>query len=277
MFEFLPFVCQEELKKINGSIREIRLRTGNRMTVNVDGEKLLLRLKNPVTTKDFESVILKITEHSLYAHTQTIKQGFLSTSFGLRIGICGTVVVENEAVKIIKEVTSMCIRVPHEIVGSSDYILQSVFHSGLKNLLVISPPGKGKTTLIRDLCRNLSAKLNQNVLVVDERRELFSSRFNFGDNVDFLLSSPKNYGFYMGIRTMCPDVIAVDELFSFDDANGVINAISSGVFVIASCHGRSVEDVKNKTQLKSLFEVAAFDYAVVLSRVGQRGEVVKLK
>lgn len=280
MLDFLPDCATQALKKTNpAELREIRLRCGNGLFVNECGAPRIIPYGGGarVSERDLEKMMVILTEHSIYAHAETLKNGFITTRDGERVGVCGTAVLEGGAVRMLKNVTSVCIRIPHEIRGAANYLVNSIFNSGLVSLLVVSPPGLGKTTLIRDLVRSLSDKFSANILVVDERMELGANmRFDLGRTTDVLSGAPKEYGLEVGVRTLCPEVIAVDEITDEEQALGIVKAGLSGVKVIASAHGGSLYDVKRKKIFKAIFENGVFDYAVVLKRVGQAGEIIKL-
>jgi stage III sporulation protein AA len=149
----------------------------------------------------------------------------------------------------------------------------------IKNTLIISPPGCGKTTYLRDISRKLCELSDViNVLIIDERFEIASQYggarlLNVGKYVDVLSGCDKTYGFREGVRTLRPDVIITDELVSEDDVKACNNAIMSGITVVASAHAQDINDLKNKAIFKELFSSGCFDRYIVLSANNGPGTV----
>lgn len=263
-------------EKINGllneygldDIYEIRVRANAPLIIlTKSGQVEFNRVDLILTQNQLNKCLLMLTEHSLYAHIQTISQGYVTMKNGIRVGVCGTCVIENNEVKIIKDITSFSIRLPHEIMGVANEICKNVFNNGLKSLLIISPPNCGKTTYLRDIIHYLSHNYKFNILVLDQRNEISGfNRFNLGKTCDVLQNTTKNFGFYYGIKSMNPDLIACDELISSDDINGVIFASLSGVKVVATAHSDSLINLKKKSLFKGVFENNVFDYAIILGK-----------
>ena len=263
-------------EKINGllneygldDIYEIRVRANAPLIIlTKSGQVEFNRVDLILTQNQLNKCLLMLTEHSLYAHIQTISQGYVTMKNGIRVGVCGTCVIENNEVKIIKDITSFSIRLPHEIMGVANEICKNVFNNGPKSLLIISPPNCGKTTYLRDIIHYLSHNYKFNILVLDQRNEISGfNRFNLGKTCDVLQNTTKNFGFYYGIKSMNPDLIACDELISPDDINGVIFASLSGVKVVATAHADSLINLKKKSLFKGVFENNVFDYAIILGK-----------
>ena len=169
----------------------------------------------------------------MYSVEEQIKQGFITAENGERIGIAGEYVYERGQPLTIRKYSSVCIRVPHEIIGCATEIYQCCMSDKVKNLLLMSSPGLGKTTLLRDLSRILSEKTNNNILICDERGEI--SALSVGDSCDVLKYADKATAFEAGIRAMRPDIIVTDEL-SVRDCAAIQQAIVAGVHVVASAH-----------------------------------------
>lgn len=260
------------------NIYEIRIRFNSPIVINVGGEFKVLRNKlngNKVVYADsrlIDYIICKATDSSLYTFNNQIKQGFITVSGGIRIGITGEIVTtDDEKIKTIKNFSALCIRIPHEIYNCASTAMNFIVGKSIKNTLIISPPGAGKTTFLRDIARSLS-NLNvlYNTLVLDERFEIGASieglaTMDIGSYTDVLSGCNKAYGFKEGIRTMRPDVIICDELATKSDIEAVRAAVNSGVKVIASAHSNSHLELKKKAEFEPIFNDKIFERYVVLS------------
>ena len=265
----------EQVAKEDGDLQEIRLRLGRPVLVIRGGNEFFLDRNgqftdNPleayVTVKqDLEELLLHICNYSLYAFEDEIRQGFITVKGGHRVGIAGQVVLgENGQIHSIKHVSYMNIRIAHEIKGAADRVLPLIYNNGQPvNVLIISPPGCGKTTLLRDIIRQISDGntfgKGVSVGVVDERSELAGSYLgvpqnDLGCRSDVLDACPKKMGMMLLLRSMAPKVIAIDELGGEEDIEALKVAAACGTKVIATIHGESLKDVgRIKEQLFDVF------------------------
>lgn len=252
------------------NLNELRLRHDKNVTANISGIWQLAEYKGEpikISSEQIEKILLSACENSLYAYNDSLKKGYITTRDGIRVGICGKCVFNGDNILTITEFSSLCIRFPHQVIGCSNKIYDIIFNNGrVGNTLLISPPGEGKTTALRDLARLISIRLNLNVLIIDEREEIFNSSYQLGDTCDVMISCNKSFGFVSGIKNMCPNVIIVDELAGEDDVEGIEFALRSGVSVIGTVHGSNYNDILNKVQFKSLITNKCFDYFITLSR-----------
>lgn len=257
-------------------IYEIRIRTEKPIYINYFGEYVPLRdsIQSVVYAdkKLIDYIITHSTEMSVYRYNSQIRQGFITTQEGVRIGLAGEVVQnENGGVKTIKNLTSIVIRIPHEIKDCATEIMPYINNGGVKNTLIISPPGCGKTTIIRDIARQLSeAECMYNILVVDERYEIAGAengvpRMDVGATSDVVSGGNKEYAFINGIRSLKPDVIITDEIGLNSDAFSIKNAILSGVKVIATAHAKNLLELKKKPVFSKLLKDKIFERIVVIS------------
>lgn len=261
-------------------IQEIRLRCNKPIILLMDGKECFLddsgRFQdNPETayraeSGEIEALVNHICHYSLYAFEDEIRQGFITVPGGHRVGIAGQVVLENDAqVRTIKHVSCINIRISHQIRGVADKVLPHIYQSGkLKNVLIISPPGCGKTTLLRDIIRQISDGNSYGegmcVGVVDERSEIAGSfqgipQNDIGMRTDVLDACPKELGMMLLLRSMSPQVIAIDELGGEKDIRALHMAASCGSKIVATVHGADIEDVLRRfgpmgTALEQLFE-----------------------
>ncbi len=195
------------------------------------------------TRKEVEDTLFAACGYSVYSVENQLRQGFVTGKEGERVGVAGTYVYEGNRVLSVRDVTSLCIRVPHAVEGCAGEIFRLCLADGLKSVLILAPPGEGKTTILRDLCRLTCRERNCNALVCDERGEL--SAGELGRTADIMRFADKLTAFTAGIRALRPDVIVTDELLPEDYA-AVRRATESGIAVFASAHLKAYGDVPEK-------------------------------
>ncbi len=277
VFEYLPSSLLKELKKFGlTNINEIRIRLNSKVLIISKGKSHFLDflIKNQ---NEIDDIVFKACNGSIYSHDEDIKNGFITTDSGERIGLAGEFVIKDNCVVTIRRFSSLVIRIPSQIDGVSSEFFNR--YKDFKSLLVISKPYAGKTTFIRDLIKELSFANMGNIVVIDERNEIcaktLNKAFNLGDNVDVLTYASKSYGFNQAIRTLNPDYIAVDELMNLDDAKGVLRGIYGGIKVIATVHADGCQELKNISFMKDLIINKAFDkYVFISNRNGDRSFTV---
>ena len=260
MLGFLPAEILSAIHHINqNSLYEIRMRIGKPLMVRYGEEYLYLaryglsysKKEAIITTKaDIDETMLVAGKYSLYSVEEQLRQGFLTTDKGVRIGISGHFVLEKGEILTIRDFTSLCIRVPHEIVGAAEEIYSQFLKDELKSLLIASKPGQGKTTILRDLSRKLSESSEKNVLICDERGEIAEG--DIGERTDVFSFANKRVALEHGIRAMRPDVIIVDEL-SIADFSSILRAKSSGVHIMASIHAGKLSEIP--TEIRDEFDI----------------------
>lgn len=266
-------------------VQEIRMRIGKPLISIYDNEERLLpRGRTYVVTKDdIRETMEYVSHYSLYAYEHEISQGFITIEGGHRVGVMGKAILEGNKVKNLQYISSVNIRMSHEILGCADKIMPFVTkNKQVCHTLVISPPRCGKTTLIRDLIRQISDG-NQyvkgcSVGVVDERSEIGGCYLGIAQNqlgirTDILDCCPKAEGMIMLIRSMAPQVIAVDEIGATEDIHAIEYAMQCGCKMIASIHGASMEEAKEKPILSRLIKEHRFERYIVLGNEKCPGEI----
>ncbi len=233
-----------------------------------------------VTQMDLRETLELASNHSLYAYEDEIRQGFLTIQGGHRIGIAGKTIMENGTIRTMKYISFLNIRIAHEVKGCADFLMPYIVmgNEEVMQSLIISPPRCGKTTILRDIIRQLSNEYQLNVGVVDERSEIGACYMGIPQNdigmrTDLLDCCPKVEGMMMLIRTMSPQVVAVDEIGSVKDLEAIEYVVNSGAKLIATVHGSSMEDMKNKPVLKQMIEQKIFQRYIVL----EANQVGKIK
>lgn len=220
-----------------------------------------------------------LTRHSLYSFEEELRRGFITVAGGHRVGLSGRTVLEAGKVRMIRDVAGFNIRIARQVVGCGRSVLPQLLDKALNTVhhtLIVSPPQQGKTTLIRDLVRMLSEgtsglRNSLKVAVVDERSEIAACvrgvpSFDLGPRTDVMDGCPKAEGMMMMIRSMSPEVIAVDEIGTLQDAEAVWEAMNAGIRVIATAHGRSFAEAASRPALAKLLEGNYFARGVLLSR-----------
>lgn len=275
MLDFLPPLLRSAVTDRLNDIFEIRIRANCPVMLSIRGNYQSLQICGRALVYSEEQIGDMVTaacENSLYAFNECIKQGYL-TKDGVRIGLCGRVVYQNGNIVTLNKITSLCVRIPHAVKGCADYVFERIFSYGkILNTLVLSPPGVGKTTLLRELTVKISDIAQKNVLVTDEKNELCTNGFYCGSNTDVLSCASKRYGFYTAVKNLNPDVIVVDELVDENDVQGALFAWLSGVSVVCSAHAENYRDALKKDYLKKAFCMLLFKRVVTLERIS--GDVV---
>ncbi len=291
------------------TIREIRIRTEKPVMILLEsGENLLfsdgtcgktesygkkkmgsleIREDRSVVFADQElirGIIETCSRHSLYAYEREISQGFLTIRGGHRVGIAGKAVVEDGHVRTVRDLSSLNIRVAHEVKGCAKNVLPYLMDGEtFLDTLLISPPGAGKTTLLRDLIRELSYGgtwgAGKNVSVVDERSEIAAcfggiAQCDLGPRTDVMDGCPKSEGMLMMLRSMAPQVLAVDEAGGEGEILAMKYGMNCGCRILATVHGADVGDIMKRPAWRELAEEKVFSRYVVLSGVPGPGTIV---
>ncbi len=238
--------------------------------------------------EEVRQTFLAVSEHSRYAFDEDIRRGFLTLPGGHRVGISGQVLQEGMQVRSITAVGGLAFRIARACAGCADAVLPKLLEKDgmLPNVLIVSPPRCGKTTLLRDLCRQLSNGSDyaegKAVTVVDERSEIAGCfagipQLDVGLRTDVLDGCPKAEGMMMALRALSPEVIVTDEISRPEDAAGIRECAFSGISVLTSVHAGSLEEAKNRPGIRELLEEGVFEKIVVLSRRDGPGKIERIE
>lgn len=276
-------------------LQEIRLRAQAPLIVVYHGKEYFLdsggglthdtRKAFLVSQREIKETMEYVSNYSMYAFEEEIRQGYITIQGGHRIGVAGKMIWEREGAKNMKHISFLNIRLAHEVIGCSKRVLPYLLQEQeICHTLIISPPRCGKTTLLRDLIRQLSNGCGHlegmTVGVVDERSELGACYMgvpqnDLGCRTDILDGCPKVEGMMMMVRSMAPQVIAVDEVGSGEDVAAMEYVMNCGIYLLATAHGNSMDDIKNKPVLGRLVKERAFKRYILLQpgEVGQIGAI----
>ena len=248
-------------------LEEIRIRANKPVILKLGQVEIVLSYT--ITTNEIIGILQNICNNSIYTYQNQICNGFITLPGGNRVGIAGNVVIKDGQVSNISYIYSLNFRISHQINGASDNILKYVLdteNNTIFNTLIVSPPGAGKTTMIRDLAKRISNGINEinfrglDVSIIDERGEIAAMTkgiiFNdVGIRTDVLDNVPKSIGIRMAVRSMAPKVIIADEIGNKDDVNIINYAICSGVKCIFTAHGSNMEDLLKNNEINKIINL----------------------
>lgn len=275
----------EKIRLDYDGLQEIRLRIGHPVIIYVGGKEVISDLI--ATEQTVKETLDYVSSYSLYAYENELRQGFITVEGGHRVGVVGQAILECGHVKNLKQIGALNIRVSHEILNCADSLFPYLtFQKKLYHTMIISPPRSGKTTLLRDLIRQISNGnrwiTGSTVGVVDERSELAGCyrgvpQNQMGMRTDVLDACPKAEGMMMLVRSMSPEVIAVDEVGAMEDVQAIKYAMHCGCKMLATVHGESMDEIKKKPLFSELLHDKCFERYVILhnkERVGQIKEIL---
>lgn len=268
----LIFYFSENIRKILcpyemcENITEIRLRTNRSISLRIGSENIILS-GYIVLKEDIEYSFKAICNYSVYTYLRELSEGFITLKGGHRVGICGTAVIENGKVNNINYISGLNFRIANERKGVANKIMADIFSKEKCGIIIAGAPLCGKTTVLRDLCRQLGNKYK--VSLIDERGEIASvykgvPQNEIGDFTDVFDGYPKSEGILIAIRTMSPDYILVDEIGTEDDYNAIFRSVSCGTEIIATIHASSLTSLRKRENIKRLVETGVFRYIVFL-------------
>ena len=256
----------QENPQIANELQEIRIRVDKPIILKLREKDLILQYN--ILQTEILQIVERLCENSIYAYKNQICEGFITIKGGHRVGLTGSCVIENGKITNIKYISSLNIRIAREVKNCSTRILREIIdieNKTIYNSIIVAPPGRGKTTILRDIIRRLSDGIEEinfrgkTCGVVDERGEIAAMykgapQNDVGIRTDIIENVSKNKGVHMLIRTMAPEIIACDEIGSKEDVEAIHYALYSGVKGIFTMRGKNVEDIKNNKQIYELIE-----------------------
>ncbi len=263
-------------QKILEEIREIRIRANKPVILKTIEKDFVIEYI--VSSSEILMILEKLCENSVYAYRSQLCNGYITIKGGHRVGITGSAVVEENKVINLKNITSLNFRIAREVIDCSSKIIKEIIdrkNNTIYTTLIVSPPGKGKTTILRDIIRKISngiegiGFLGKTCGVVDERGELAANykgilQNDLGIRTDVVENISKSKGMKMLIRSMAPEIIACDEIGSKEDVEAIGEAVCSGIKGIFTMHGSTIEDVKSNLQINYLIETKQIEKVIFL-------------
>jgi len=269
-------------------LEEIRVRLNKPLMINGNNFDYMLTSLGAITDKyenayiatriDCEKTIQLLSNYSVYAIEEELKSGYITLRGGHRVGIVGRGIIENGKIRALKNISGFNIRISRQVIGAADGLIKFLIkkENDIYNTLIISPPQCGKTTLLRDIVRQLSngiEKMNIRGLkigLVDERSEIAGSyqgipQNDVGCRTDVLDACPKSSGIIMLIRSMSPQVIATDEIGSKADVEAIYESLNAGIRMVTTIHGDGLEDILNRPFINDVVKNRIFERLIILS------------
>lgn len=272
VLEVLPHEFRDLVGENLSDLEEIRLRQGQVMSfLGKEGE--LFQQTRKIMEEDLDFVLAQASHYSLHTVQTQISQGFLTIPGGHRIGLCGSALMQEGECVGIQSLTSLSIRISREMKGISGDILKNLMkNGGFENTLLLAPPGKGKTTLLRDLIRSISAGeccSPHRIAVIDPRFEISGRNndgfsYDLGSRTDVMVNCPRKIATTLLLRSMNPEILAVDEITACEDVEALLEVVGCGVKLLATAHGLERNDLKRRAVYGKLLEENVFQRLVTI-------------
>ncbi|MBQ8725132.1 MAG: Flp pilus assembly complex ATPase component TadA [Oscillospiraceae bacterium] len=270
-------------------IQEIRLRAGRPLVVSISGKEYFVTIDGTLTAypeqavqvlkTEIEETFRAVCEYSVYSYARELREGFITLRGGTRVGIAGTAVYENSVLSHIRDISSLCFRIPRQVKNCAASLAgQTVAQGG--GLLLAGKTGSGKTTMLRDLCRLLGG--TGRVSLIDTRGEIAGilhgvPQYDVGMHTDVLSGFSRSEGAVIALRVMAPDYIICDEIGTYEDAEALMQIHGCGVNIVAAAHAGSMEDIMEREALKPLIKAGVFEHIALLGSSTAPGNLVAVR
>ncbi len=243
----------------NTAVDEIRLRENRLLSLTTAQANISCSLT--CTREEIARTVAKLCGNSLYSHSESIRDGYILTDCGIRVGVCGHAVISDGKITLVRDITSLNIRIPHRVPGAADRLYSFMRQEKGKNVLIYSAPGMGKTTVLRELIPLLSsAEDPHRIAVIDTRYELCVDQA-VPDMTDVFLGYPRYEGILSAVRTMSPEYILCDEISTEQDVRALSYAHSAGISVCATIHAKAFPELTQIALIAPLLNAQLFDLA----------------
>jgi stage III sporulation protein AA len=271
--DILPRRVARALTALGAEPEEVRLRAAEQPIAILPGGAEHVLDCPPLTPEELWRTAESAAGGSLWSAESQLRRGYLSLPGGARLGVCGAVNLEGGAVRSYSEISSLCLRLPHQAIGCAEG-LDILFAGGFSSTLIVSPPGGGKTTLLREIVRLLSSG-GTRVGLADERGEVAAlwngvPQLAVGPRTDVLSGAPKAEATMTLLRCMNPQVVALDEITERADVRACLNCLGCGVLLLATAHGVDIQDLRRRALYASLLNEGVFQRCVVIRPEGGR-------
>lgn len=281
-FNFFPNHIVNIIKEYSLNLEEIRIRIGQPIILKYSNKSIVLEYKT--TQNDLLDILEKLCENSIYSYQNQICSGYITIIGGHRVGLTGSVVMQDGKIVNINNISSLNFRIARQVLGCSNELLKYIIdykNNTIYNTLIVSPPGAGKTTILRDAIRQISNGIGdfegKTIGLVDERNEISAMykgipQNDIGIRTDVLENIPKSIGMKMLVRSMAPQIICADEIGSFEDVEAIKYIVCSGVKGIFTAHGGSIEELELNPALRQLIDLLMFERIIFLDN-NIRGQI----
>lgn len=292
---YLPSVLRQPLSRVPAAdiadIRELRLRLGKSLQIicgntafaittqgmRVSPEQSDLMITRPMLDSCFQSICC----HSVHSWQSAIRQGFITIAGGCRVGLCGSAVIQNHQLDTIRNISGMNFRIASERIGCAEQLFQRVKNDLLQGgLLIAGAPASGKTTILRDLARLLGNR--HRLCILDERGEIAAvqngmPQFSLGVQTDVFDGYPKAEGVEIAVRVMSPEYLICDEIGDETEIAQLLQSMHTGVKIIATAHAGSLNELRQRPQIKRMLQSGIFRCAVMLGTGELCGQVLSVE
>lgn len=271
-------------------LQEIRIRSGRPLAVTVNGKEYFLMISGnltaysdqavKVTKPEIEETFRSVCEYSVYSFSKELRDGYITLRGGARVGISGTAVYENGHLSGMRDISSLCFRLPRQVINCAARLVRETILKGSGGMLIAGKAGSGKTTMLRDMCRILGS--SSRVSLIDTRGEIAGvlhgiPQYDIGTHTDIFDGFPRSDGAVMALRAMTPEYIICDEISTYDEVNALLQVFGCGVNIIASAHAGSLDDLMKRKTLRPLLDAGVFLNAALLGDGTKPGRVVSIQ